>query len=32
VLHLSLQPFIRRAEQLGWIKPSWWLDNVEGRV
>jgi Glycosyl hydrolase family 12 len=29
VAHLALRPFIRRAEQLGWIRPAWWLDNVE---
>jgi hypothetical protein len=29
VSRLSLRPFIQRAEKHGWIKPTWWMDNVE---
>jgi len=26
---LRLSPFITRAEARGWIKPSWWMENIE---
>jgi hypothetical protein len=29
VKNLQLSPFITRAEAHGWIKPSWWLENIE---
>jgi Glycosyl hydrolase family 12 len=29
VTDLPLAPFISRAEAHGWIKPSWWLENIE---
>jgi hypothetical protein len=29
VSDLQLAPFIRAAERLGWIRPSWWLLNIE---
>jgi glycosyl hydrolase family 12 len=29
VRRLSIRRFIHRAERLGWIKPWWWMDNIE---
>jgi len=29
VRHLRLLPFIHRAERHGWVRPSWWLENIE---
>jgi Glycosyl hydrolase family 12 len=29
VTDLKLAPFIRAAERLGWVRPSWWLLNIE---
>jgi len=26
---LHLLPFIHRAEKDGWIRPAWWLENIE---
>jgi len=26
---LHLLPFIHRAEKRGWIRPAWWLENIE---
>jgi hypothetical protein len=29
VRHLHLLPFIHRAQEHGWIRPAWWLENIE---
>jgi hypothetical protein len=29
VHRLRLQPFIGRGEKRGWIRPGWWLENIE---
>ena len=29
VTNLPLSPFFRRAEARGWVKPGWWLENIE---
>jgi Glycosyl hydrolase family 12 len=29
VANLRLAPFIRLAERFGWIRPSWWMLNIE---
>jgi len=29
VRHLHLLPFIHRAERRAWIRPVWWLENIE---
>lgn len=29
VRHLHLLPFIHRAEKRAWIRPAWWLENIE---
>lgn len=29
VRQLHLLPFIHRAEKRGWIRPAWWLENIE---
>jgi hypothetical protein len=29
VRRLHLSPFFQRAQARGWLRPQWWLENIE---